>query len=128
MTTTFRTFTTTGMKNNTETFAQTIKAKRLEKGLSLREASALIGISHTYLSALENGRDPRSKKPVTPSAGVVFNVCKAYGLDFVELIGDSGIPDERTFYRYVAKKIFEMKKNNPRQYRQLLDVITGDKE
>lgn len=98
------------MKNNTETFAQTIKAKRLEKGLSLREASALIGISHTYLSALENGRDPRSKKPVTPSAGVVFNVCKAYGLDFVELIGDSGIPDERTFYRYVAKKIFEMKK------------------
>ena len=110
MTTTFRTFTTTGMKNNTETFAQTIKAKRLEKGLSLREASALIGISHTYLSALENGRDPRSKKPVTPSAGVVFNVCKAYGLDFVELIGDSGIPDERTFYRYVAKKIFEMKK------------------
>ena len=128
MTTTFRTFTTTGMKNNTETFAQTIKAKRLEKGLSLREASALIGISHTYLSALENGRDPRSKKPVTPSAGVVFNVCKAYGLDFVKLIGDSGIPDERTFYRYVAKKIFEMKKNNPRQYRQLLDIITGDKE
>lgn len=128
MTTTFRTFTTTGMKNNTETFAQTIKAKRLEKGLSLREASALIGISHTYLSALENGRDPRSKKPVTPSAGVVFNVCKAYGLDFVELIDDSGIPDERTFYRYVAKKIFEMKKNNPRQYRQLLDIITGDKE
>lgn len=128
MTTTFRTFTTTGMKNNTETFAQTIKAKRLEKGLSLREASALIGISHTYLSALENGRDPRSKKPVTPSAGVVFNVCKAYGLDFVELIGDSGIPDEITFYRYVAKKIFEMKKNNPRQYRQLLDIITGDKE
>lgn len=128
MTTTFRTFTTTGMKNNTETFAQTIKAKRLEKGLSLREASALIGISHTYLSALENGRDPRSKKSVTPSAGVVFNVCKAYGLDFVELIGDSGIPDERTFYRYVAKKIFEMKKNNPRQYRQLLDIITGDKE
>lgn len=128
MTTTFRTFTTTGMKSNTETFAQTIKAKRLEKGLSLREASALIGISHTYLSALENGRDPRSKKPVTPSAGVVFNVCKAYGLDFVELIGDSGIPDERTFYRYVAKKIFEMKKNNPRQYRQLLDIITGDKE
>ena len=128
MTTTFRTFTTTGMKNNTETFAQPIKAKRLEKGLSLREASALIGISHTYLSALENGRDPRSKKPVTPSAGVVFNVCKAYGLDFVELIGDSGIPDERTFYRYVAKKIFEMKKNNPRQYRQLLDIITGDKE
>ena len=116
------------MKNNTETFAQTIKAKRLEKGLSLREASALIGISHTYLSALENGRDPRSKKPVTPSAGVDFNVCKAYGLDFVELIGDSGIPDERTFYRYVAKKIFEMKKNNPRQYRQLLDIITGDKE
>lgn len=128
MTTTFRTFTTTGMKNNTETFAQTIKAKRLEKGLSLREASALIGISHTYLSALENGRDPRSKKPVTPSAGVVFNVCKAYGLDFVELIGDSGIPDERMFYRYVAKKIFEMKKTNPRQYRQLLDIITGDKE
>ena len=116
------------MKNNTETFAQTIKAKRLEKGLSLREASALIGISHTYLSALENGRDPRSKKPVTPSAGVVFNVCKAYGLDFVELIGDSGIPDERTFYRYVAKKIFEMKKTNPRQYRQLIDIITGDKE
>ena len=128
MTTTSRTFTTTGMKNNTETFAQTIKAKRLEKGLSLREASALIGISHTYLSALENGRDPRSKKPVTPSAGVVFNVCKAYGLDFVELIGDSGIPDERMFYRYVAKKIFEMKKTNPRQYRQLLDIITGDKE
>ena len=116
------------MKNNTETFAQTIKAKRLEKGLSLREASALIGISHTYLSALENGRDPRSKKPVTPSAGVVFNVCKAYSLDFVELIGDSGIPDERMFYRYVAKKIFEMKKTNPRQYRQLLDIITGDKE
>lgn len=116
------------MKNDTESLARTIKEKRLNRGLSLREASALIGISHTYLSAIENGRDPRSKKPVTPSPGVIFNICKAYDLDFVELIGDSGIPDERTFYRYVAKKIHEMKKNNPRQYRQLLDIITGDKE
>ncbi len=116
------------MKNNTEAFEKTIKNERERRGLSLREAAALIGISHTYLSALENGRDPRSKKPLTPSPGVVFNVCKAYDLDFVELIGISGIPDERTFYRYVAKKIFEMKKTNPRQYRQLLDIITGEKE
>lgn len=116
------------MKNNPEFFAKTIKEERLRRGLSLREASALIGISHTYLSALENGVDPRSKKTVTPSAGVVFNVCRAYDLDFVKFISDTGIPDERTFYLYVARKICEMKKTNPRQYRHLLDIITGDKE
>lgn len=124
----FRTYTTTGMKNDPDEFARIITEQRMKRKLSLREASAIIGISHTYLSALEKGRDPRSKKPVTPSPGVVFNICNAYGLDFVELIGDSGIPDERTFYRYVAKKIHDMKKTNPRQYRQLLEIITGEKE
>lgn len=49
-------------------FSNIIKEKRLAMKLSLRNASRLIGISHTYLNNLEKGFDHRTdiKNKPTP--------------------------------------------------------------
>ena len=72
----YKTSTTTGTKNN-KSFEQILIEERTKRGLSLREASAQIGIAHTYLSSLEKGADPRSGKKLIPSPDVVFKICKA---------------------------------------------------
>ena len=44
-----------------------LKEKRLEKGVSLRDFSKQLNISHAYLAKLEIGIDPRSGKDVIPT-------------------------------------------------------------
>lgn len=116
------------MKNKIEFFGQRLREERIKRGLSLREASAQIGISHTYLSSLEKGRDLRSSNPVIPSPEVVFKISKAYGIDFVEMLPFTGFHDEKTFFSYMAYKIRDLKETNPRLYKQLLEIITEEKD
>lgn len=116
------------MKNKAESFGRKLREEREKRGLSLREASAQIGISHTYLSSLEKGRDFRSNNPVIPSPEVVFKISKAYGIDFVEMLPLTGFHDEKTFFRYVATQIRKLKETNPRLYKQLLEIITEEKD
>ncbi len=106
----FRMSTTTGMKNNQNDFGEEMRRARLERGLSLREASALVGISHTYLSALENGIDPKTKKEIVPSLDVIFKVCKAYDLDFLSVATGSFIPDEYCPVCYAELDFLKRKK------------------
>ena len=120
----YKTSTTTGTKNN-KSFEQILIEERAKRGLSLREASAQIGIAHTYLSSLEKGADPRSGKKLTPSPDVVFKICKAYDLDFSEAIPYITIRGEYDFYLFLARKINALKKTNPRQYKNVLEIITG---
>lgn len=108
----YKTSTTTGTKNN-KSFEQILIEERAKRGLSLREASAQIGIAHTYLSSLEKGADPRSGKKLTPSPDVVFKICKAYDLDFSEAIPYITIRGEYDFYLFIARKINALKKTNP---------------
>lgn len=59
---------------------------RLKKNLSLREAAEKVGLSHTYLNALEKGRDPRTGKPMNPSARTLVRIAEGYGIPLEELL------------------------------------------
>jgi len=53
--------------NDSNNLGKFIKKLRVEKDLSLRELAELTSLSHSYLNNLENGSDPRSGKPLSPS-------------------------------------------------------------
>ena len=100
-------------------------SERKRRKLSLREASALIGISHTYLSALEKGIDPRSGSKLVPSQDVIFKICKAYDLDISQAIPFFSFHDKYDLYSFVAQRINGLKKTNPRKYKELVEIIMG---
>ena len=108
-----------------ETFEQILIRERKSRNLSLREASARIGIAHTYRSALEKGADPRSGKKLIPSPDTVFKICKAYNLDLTDAIPYLTLHDEYDFYIYISRRIHALKDTNPRRYKHLLEIIQG---
>ncbi|QTQ09332.1 helix-turn-helix transcriptional regulator [Macrococcoides canis] len=57
---------------------------------SIRESANEIGISHTYLSTLEKGIDPRSKNPIKPTLDVIEKISHAYNADSIELLEKAG--------------------------------------
>ena len=69
-----------------QTLATTIKKKRLDMHLSLREAAQLIGISHTYLKNLESGIDPRSGTGNNPTPETLKLLSTAYNINYYELL------------------------------------------
>ncbi len=76
--------------------ANVLKNIRLARGLSLRDFSDRLGISHAYLSKLEKGLDPRTKKYIAPTMETLTKI--AEGLDiptdrFLEMCGFFGEQD-----------------------------------
>lgn len=61
-------------------FGKTLKEKRMDTGLSLREFAGRVGISPGYLSDLEN------EKVAPPSETVILDMAKALGVDKTELL------------------------------------------
>lgn len=59
---------------------------RLKKNLSLREAAEKVGLSHTYLNALEKGHDPRTGRAMNPSARTLVRIAEGYGIPLEELL------------------------------------------
>lgn len=68
--------------------------KRRFLKLSLRVASDLIGISHSYLSTLEKGTDPRTGSPVSPTPETLMLISKAYNIEYEELMKLAGYLDK----------------------------------
>ena len=62
--------------------------------LSQREAAKRIGISHTYLGKIENGKDPRTGKEIKPTPETLKLISKAYQCDYEELMIKAGYIDE----------------------------------
>jgi transcriptional regulator with XRE-family HTH domain len=60
--------------------------KQLRGNLSLREVQEGTGISHTYLSTLEKGFDPRSKKPRKPTPEVLLKLARFYKVEYGTLM------------------------------------------
>ncbi|WP_429842773.1 helix-turn-helix domain-containing protein [Brevibacillus sp. FIR094] len=58
---------------------------------TLRDASKRIGVSHTYLSLLEKGIDPRTGKTIRPTADTLKLLAKAYQYDYQQLLKVAGI-------------------------------------
>lgn len=67
--------------------------KRKELKLSLRDAANKIGISHSYLSTLEKGKDPRTGSPVNPTPETLRLISEAYKVDYNYLLNLAGYID-----------------------------------
>lgn len=68
-----------------------VKKYRADKGVSVREFAEKTGLSSGYVSMLENGINPRSNKPISPTIPSLKKV--ALGLD-VDLDGLLRMIDE----------------------------------
>lgn len=64
--------------------------KRNELNLSLRDAAKIIGISHSYLSTLEKGFEPRKNTPVKPTPETLQLISSAYDVPYETLMKFSG--------------------------------------
>lgn len=69
-----------------EQMGERLREIRMNKNLSLREAADRIGVSHTYLNSLEKGTDPRTGRPVNPTARTLLRISEAYGIPVEELM------------------------------------------
>ena len=105
-----------------------LRDERLRRKLSLRDAAAKIGISHTYLSAVEKGYDPRSGAAVMPSQEVLLKVCRAYGLDASEVVPTVDLRREEEFLLFAARQIRRLRSTDPARYAHLLDIIAGNSD
>lgn len=87
-------------------YLREIRGKR-----SLRTIESLTGISHTYLSSLEKGYDPRSKKPRSPTPEVIKQLSEGLNIDYYLLMKKAGYLDNRP-----AHEIIEDVKNKFSNY------------
>ncbi|WP_144704941.1 helix-turn-helix domain-containing protein [Fictibacillus phosphorivorans] len=69
-------------------FGQYLKELRGKK--SIREVARDVGISHTYLTTLEKGFDPRTKKLRKPNIDVLKRIASYYGVPTADLINRAG--------------------------------------
>lgn len=92
-----------------------LKSKRKELKLSLREAGNLIGISHSYLSTLEKGFDPRTGSPISPTPETLKLISKAYNIKYEELMKVAGYLKE---YSHVTEETF-----NDEDFKRILPFI-----
>ncbi len=68
-----------------DTFGEVIKQARKAKGVSLREMASRVGISHPYLSQLENGRNNN------PSIDIILDLSRELDVSFAYLVHISGV-------------------------------------
>jgi len=83
--------------------------KKLRGNTSLREVQREAGVSHTYLSSLEKGKDPRSKNKILPSPDVLKKLAIYYEHPYLDLMIKTGYasanerytnPQNNTFNSY----------------------------
>ena len=100
-------------------FGERIFNARMEQGWSLREAAARIGISHTYLSAIEKEYDPRTGNPVTPSPDSLLKICNAYHIPYQETEVFHSI-NEGDVRKFLIQQLKMLRKTDPKTYRAIL--------
>ena len=101
-------------------FGERIFNARIEKGWSLREASARIGISHTYLSSIEKEYDPRTGNPVTPSPDSLLKICNAYDIPYGEVEKMFTSVNEGDLRKFLISQLRLLRKTNKRLYQEVL--------
>lgn len=71
-------------------FGTFIKQQRLARGIKLREAAKLAGVSHARLSEIEKGAGYHTLRPTRPSRPVVERLALAYALPLGPLLAMAG--------------------------------------
>ena len=102
------------------TFGERIFNERMERGWSLREASAHIGISHTYLSAIEKEYDPRTGNPISPSPDSLLKICNAYGIPYQETEPLFKSVNEGDLVKFLITQLRMLRKTDKRLYQTIL--------
>lgn len=77
--------------------------KELRGSKSLRQMERDTGISHTYLSSVEKGRDPRSKKELIPPPPTLKKIAEGTGADYLEMLKIAGYLSD-----YMDEKLTEL--------------------
>ncbi|MHA7967742.1 helix-turn-helix domain-containing protein [Paenibacillus sp. CAU 1782] len=67
-----------------------LRELRNTRKLTLREASEKSGLSHSYISSLENGKHPKTKAPIMPSPDSLKRLAEAYNYEYEELMKTAG--------------------------------------
>ena len=62
----------------------------------------MIGVSHTYLNALEKGQHPQTGRPVNPSAKMLQLISEGYGIPFEKLLVKEDSRKEKNAYNTEA--------------------------
>ena len=68
------------------TLGAILKSYREENGLSLRDFAKKSGVSNSYLSMLETGRQPSSGRPIVPTLTKLNQIAVAMGMRVDDLI------------------------------------------
>lgn len=68
-------------------FGAAIRQRRKALRISLRELAQRVGLSASYISSIECGRNPTTGKPPQPSAVAVDHLCETLGLDRTTVFG-----------------------------------------
>lgn len=71
-------------------FGKRIRKQRVSLDLRATGVATAVGITPAYLSMLESGRNPKTKKPSKPSFGVLLMFAHVLQLDLNELAELSG--------------------------------------
>lgn len=69
-----------------------IKQYREEHGLSLRDFAKISGVSNSYLSMLETGRQPSSGRPIVPTLTKINQIAAAMGVSPDDLVLSISLP------------------------------------
>jgi transcriptional regulator with XRE-family HTH domain len=114
--------------------------KELRGDRSVREVARAIGISHTYLTTLEKGFDPRTKKPRKPHPDVINKLASYYGLHNGDLAIRAGydpfeyVQTESKFAKLGKKYTLSNGKGeivhptSPKNSDDLFDILQMDKQ
>ena len=68
------------------TIGEIVKKYRVDKGMSVREFAEKTGLSSGYISMMENGINPRSNKPMSPTLSSLKKVAAGLDMDLDELL------------------------------------------
>lgn len=87
--------------------AKLFREIRLSKNWSIRQAAKYMGISYSYLSILEKGKDPRTGKDSNPKPEMLKIISKAYNYPYEELMKTAGyLSDDHNLTKKFDLSIF----------------------
>ena len=110
-----------------KSFGERIFEARMERGWSLREAAANIGISHTYLSAIEKEYDPRTGNSLSPSPDSLLKICNAYDLPYEETEPLFQSVNEGDLIKFMIRQLRLLRKNDRKTYKMILSEAEKEK-
>lgn len=106
-----------------KSFGERIFNERIARGWSLREASAHIGISHTYLSALEKEYDPRTGNSIEPSPDSLLKICNAYHLPYREFTEQFRSVNESDILKFLIQQLQQIRQTDKKLYQRILAEV-----